>query len=196
MMKGADSNTNPEPILPRIAAGEPGAVEVCLDRYKGLVWWLARQMAGSEAEDAVQEIFIQLWQNADRYDPSMSSEPAFVSMIARRRLIDRHRRVERRPSTESLDGKPWEMEGSDGRAAEHMAEVALAARAIRQLRPEEQRVVQLSIVEGMTHSEIAEHTEMPLGTVKTYIRRGLIRVRELLSERRGPGVGTAEGVPA
>jgi RNA polymerase sigma-70 factor, ECF subfamily len=190
-MKGAETKTNPEPILPRVAAGEAGAVEICLDRYKGLVWWLARQMAGAEAEDAVQEIFIQLWQNADRYDPAKSSEPAFVSMIARRRLIDRHRRSERRPATESIDEKPREMAGNDGSTAEHIAEAALAARAIRELRPEERRVVLLSIVEGMTHSEIADHTAMPLGTVKTYIRRGLIRVRELLGQGR-----KAEEVPA
>jgi RNA polymerase sigma-70 factor (ECF subfamily) len=81
-------------ILKRIAAGDKTAVQDCLDSYGGLVWSLARRMSPNtnEAEDAVQEIFIDVWKNAARFDESQSSETTFVAMIARRRLIDRLRK--------------------------------------------------------------------------------------------------------
>ncbi|MCB1037310.1 MAG: sigma-70 family RNA polymerase sigma factor, partial [Acidobacteria bacterium] len=89
--------TDKSPLLPAIAAGDGRAVQELLDRYKGLIWWLARQLVpGPEAEDAVQEVFVELWTHADRYDPSQSSESAFVAMVARRRFIDRRRRSGRR----------------------------------------------------------------------------------------------------
>ena len=179
----AEPPSQPEPVLPRIAAGDPDAVEACLERYKGLVWWLARQHAGPDAEDAVQEIFIDLWSSAGRYDPKLSSEPAFVALIARRRLIDRRRRLDRRPSEQPLETELGEWLGSDGQVVEDAAEIALATRALRQLKPEERRAVWLSVYHGLTHSEIANHTQMPLGTVKTYVRRGLMRVREALGRR-------------
>ncbi|MEM9293750.1 MAG: sigma-70 family RNA polymerase sigma factor [Acidobacteriota bacterium] len=175
----------PDPVLPRIAAGEPGATEECIERYKGLVWWLARQMAGSDAEDAVQEIFIELWTKADRYDPSKSSEPAFVAMITRRRLIDRRRRIGRRPPIDSLDNEEREIVVRAPQGVEANAEVALAARAINTLKPKEREVLVLSLYHGMSHSEIANKTSMPLGTVKTYVRRGLQRVRERLTAQPG-----------
>ncbi len=171
----------PEPLLPKIAAGDTQAVDECLARYKGLVWWLARQYAPLEAEDAVQEIFIELWSNADRYKPELSSESAFISMVARRRLIDRRRKAGRRPTEESLEPVLWdESMSTDSDTVEAGAEVALATRAIRQLRPQEQKVLWLNLHQGLTHTEIAESLTMPLGTVKTYIRRGLIQVREML----------------
>lgn len=179
----------PEPVLPKIAAGEAGAAQECIDRYKGLLWWLARNKV-ADPEDAVQEIFIALWENAARYDPSRSSEPAFVSLIARRRLIDRQRKRGRRPQTDSLDTSDREgLERADwlpavsGESIEVGAEAALAARAVRDLATQEVRVIKLSVVSGMSHSEIADVTSIPLGTVKTYIRRGLARVRDALEVR-------------
>ena len=76
-------------ILNRIAAGDPDAVQECLDQFGGLVWSLARRLTSSEsdAEDAVQEIFVEIWRKAERYDPSIASESTFIAMLARRRLI-------------------------------------------------------------------------------------------------------------
>src|SRR5829696_165972 len=75
----------PEPLLHRIAAGDSAAVEEFLDRYGGLVWSLARRFTSNrqESEDAVQDVFIELWRKAPRYDASLSSEATFVAMIAR-----------------------------------------------------------------------------------------------------------------
>ena len=86
-------------ILQRIADGDKTAVQECLDTYSGLVWSLARRLIGfsDEAEDAVQEIFIDVWKNAARFDEAQASETTFIAMIARRRLIDRIRRIQRQP---------------------------------------------------------------------------------------------------
>lgn len=177
------------PLLPRIAEGDAEAVQEFVSRYKGLIWWVVRQMAAErDAEDAVQEIFVDLWSSAERYDPSRSSEPAFVTMVARRRLIDRQRKAGRRPVESSLDAMEFDPVGRGPSTVEASAEASLAAEAIQQLDAKERRVLAMSVYHGFSHSEIAHHTSLPLGTVKTYVRRGLQRVREALQAN----VGAAE----
>ena len=85
------------PLLPRIANGETAAIDECLDRYGGLVWSLARRLSPSpsDAEDAVQEIFVDIWRNASRFREDVASEVTFVAMLARRRLVSRMRRSQR-----------------------------------------------------------------------------------------------------
>jgi len=170
------------PLLQRVAAGDKSAVRECIDRFGGLVWALARRMspAGSEAEDAVQEIFMDLWRSSARFDPSIASEPAFVTMIARRRLIDRRRRRQRAPVTESFGESPTPAEPAAASRVESCAEASLAANALAQLRPEQRMVLVLSTCHGLSHEEIASTVNMPLGTVKAHARRGLLRVREML----------------
>lgn len=173
-----------EPILHRVAAGEPGAVQECLDRYGGLVWSLSRRFCPNreEAEDAVQDVFIEIWNKAKRYDASLSSEITFVAMIARRRLIDRGRRRQRALQTEVIEDENI-LPPSEDRAQEMVDigdEVDRAQKALAKLRPDEQKVLRLSIYEGLSHDQISKATSLPLGTVKTHLRRGLIRVREML----------------
>lgn len=169
-------------LLPRVAAGDGGAVRECIDRYGGLVWALARRFsAPSETEDAVQEVFLDLWRSAARFDPALSSEVAFIAMVARRRLIDRRRRRQRMPQVESLADAPTPAEpGSLGRV-EASVEASKAQAALAQLRPEQRTVLVLSACHGLSHEEIAQTVNMPLGTVKAHARRGLLRVREMLS---------------
>ena len=168
--------------LQRVATGEPAAVRECLDRYGSLVWSLARRFSPSpsDAEDAAQEIFLDLWKSAATFDPAQASEATFVAMIARRRLIDRQRLRRRRPATEPLPEVPPPTEAATHPTAETSAEATLAARAVAQLRPEQQRVLLLATCHGLSHDEIALATGMPLGTVKAHARRGLIKVREIL----------------
>jgi RNA polymerase sigma-70 factor, ECF subfamily len=169
-------------ILQRIADGDQNAVQECLKSYGGLVWSLARRMLrnSEDAEDAVQEIFLEVWRNAERFDPSQASETTFVAMIARRRLIDRIRHVQRRISADSLEDILAEPSVRTDRTVQTNLEARDAAKAMDQLRPEQRRVLQLSIVHGLSHQEISDATGMPLGTVKTHARRGLIEVREIL----------------
>jgi RNA polymerase sigma-70 factor (ECF subfamily) len=169
-------------ILQRIAEGDRNAVQDCLDKYGGLVWSIARKILrnSDEAEDAVQEIFVDIWKNAARFDESKASETTFVAMIARRRLIDKVRYSTRRISADSLDDVLLEPFTRLDKDIETAAEAKQAAQAMRSLRPEQQQVLRLSIIQGMSHQEISEATGMPLGTVKTHARRGILQVREFL----------------
>ena len=173
----------PEPILHRIAAGDGDAVQECVDRYGGLVHSLARRFcsASGEVDDAVQEVFIDLWKKAGRYDPKLSAEVTFVTMIARRRLIDHGRRRKEVAGSALVDDElPAKLSAAEHERVEICDEADRAAKALARLKPDQQRVLKLAIYDGLSHEEIAEATELPLGTVKTHVRRGLMRVRELL----------------
>lgn len=171
-----------ETILHRIAAGDKSAVRECLKNYGGLVWSLARRMCPNtdDAEDAVQEIFIDIWKNANRFDETQASETTFIAMIARRRLIDRLRKNSRQPEINSLEDVLIEPAKRGDREMEIGLEAKEAAEAMKSLRPEQQKVLHLSIFQGMSHQEIADLTGMPIGTVKTHARRGLMQIREIL----------------
>lgn len=169
-------------VLQRIAAGDESAVRDCLKAYGGLVWSLARRMLRNQedAEDAVQEIFLDIWKNAPKFDPEQSSDTTFIAMIARRRLIDKIRFAQRRITADSLDDIVSEPSVRADKAMQDSIEANDAARAIESLRPEQQQVLKLSIIHGMSHQEISDTTGMPLGTVKTHARRGLLQAREFL----------------
>lgn len=185
----------PQTLLERIAAGDPAAVDECIACYSGLVWSLARRYLGrhADAEDAVQEVFIEIWRNAARFDPGIAAESTFITMIARRRLIDRQRRRARVMGTQSLVDEPVappappqdriELEEHAERARSHMG----------RLREEERRVLEMSLLEGLTQSQIAEAARMPLGTVKTHARRGLARLREMLETDLDPTPAGGKG---
>jgi len=172
-------------LFERIAAGDSTAVRECMDSYGSLVWSLARRFTSSaaDAEDATQEIFLDIWKSASRYDASMGKESTFVATIARRRLIDRIRAANRQPDTEEYDDTVTPIrEQPEADAGPVAADVATAQRALSRLNEGQREVLLLGIVEGMTHSEIATATGRPLGTVKTQMRRGLIRLRELIED--------------
>ena len=171
-------------ILERIAAGDPVATNECITRFSGLVWTLTRRFCSSpaDAEDATQEIFIDLWKSAARFDPSIASETTFVAMIARRRLIDGGRRKMRRPEvaqiSESIADRRENMD-----EAEALEQRSLAQLAFAKLRPEQQQVLQLAIHHGHSHEQIATATGMPLGTVKTHARRGMLKIKQILADQ-------------
>jgi RNA polymerase sigma-70 factor, ECF subfamily len=168
-------------ILRRIAEGDQAAVADCLDFYGNLVWFLAKKYTNTkeDAEDAVQEIFLDIWQHAARFDAEKASESTFIALIARRRLIDRLRKRTRQPQLQNLEDVTAAVYP---RNSEREMQVNLDARRVSQiinrLRPEQKQVINLAIFGGLTHTEIAERTGMPLGTVKTLIRRGFQKVRD------------------
>jgi RNA polymerase sigma-70 factor (ECF subfamily) len=158
-------------------------------RYGALVWSIARRLSptSADAEDATQEVFLDLWRSAGRFDPERGSEQMFVTMIARRRLIDRLRSMRPRIEHEIPGLDEWTRQlPEEGRAdrADRAADASIARAVLETLPPEQQRVIDLSIVYGLSHNEISTRIGMPLGTVKTLVRRGLIKVRQSL------GVGT------
>jgi RNA polymerase sigma factor (sigma-70 family) len=170
-------------LLQRIASGDSAAVRDCMREYGPLVWSIARRLSRTpaDAEDATQEIFLDIWRSAGRFDASQGSDKVFIAMIARRRLIDRLRKTRTEPpmdSVEALEAVAW---ADPGTASETSSEAEQAARALAELRPEQRQVLELGLLHGLSQSEIATRLEMPLGTVKTFMRRGLIRVRELMN---------------
>lgn len=178
-------------LLPRVAQGERAALNECIQRYGSLVWSLARRASPTamDAEDAVQEIFVELWKSASRYDARIAGEATFVAMIARRRLVDRRRARMRRPEPEPYSDRNPGAGGLGGASLgassflssqELGAEAQMAARALEQLRPE-QRQVLVMCSQGLSHEEVSQQTGMPLGTVKAHARRGLIKVREIIA---------------
>ena len=181
-------------VLQRIASGDKNAVQECLKLYGGLVWSLARRMSANtdDAEDAVQEIFIDIWKHAERFDETQASETTFVAMIARRRLIDRLRKSNRRLSTDSLEDVSIEPSKDYAQQMQMHVEAKEAAEAMKELRPEQRQVLSLSIFQGLSHQEISNLTGMPIGTVKTHARRGLMQIREIL----GTDLNTGKGVTA
>lgn len=190
---------NESSVLERVSVGDAGAVNECIDRYGGLVWSLAQKLCPdrSDQEDAVQEIFTSVWSSSERYNPALGSEATFIATIARRRLIDRARKKKRTLGAAELDESYAEpMRGpAAGRADEE--DVSRAEMALRQLTDEQQRVLRLSVMQGLSHEQISRATDLPLGTVKTHIRRGLIKIRQILEETtrgdEGPASGGASG---
>src|SRR6476661_4687636 len=94
-----------------------------------------------DAEDAVQEIFIDVWKNAARFDESQASETTFIAMIARRRLIDRLRKVNRQPNTDSLEDVLVEPSNNQAQQMQLSIEAKQAAEAMKELRPEQRQVL-------------------------------------------------------
>ena len=155
--------------------------------YGRLVWSLCMRMAPTreDAADASQEIFLDLWSSASRFDPAKGREATFVSTIARRRLIDLRRgRWRSRGGGVLEEDVPAPPEAD---LLELREEVDLAREAIDELDEQPRRVLSLSLCSGWSGSRISEHLQLPLGTVKSHLRRGLLKVRARLEEMRHGG---------
>lgn len=170
-------------VLERVARGETDAFPQCLDAYGDLVWSLARRFSSdaADAEDAAQEIFLQLWRAAGRYDAARGSEAVFIATLARRLLIDRYRERRRRPVEVVIDDPDGHWAAVEDVSAAVSSDAERAAAVLRELTPDQQKVIGLSVVEGLSQSEIATSTGLPLGTVKTLMRRGLLQIRSVLT---------------
>ncbi len=170
-------------LMHRAAAGDEAAVAELYDRFGSLVYKVARQLLPTrgEAEDAVQEVFIRLWQTADRYDPRRAKLVTWVMLIARRHLIDRLRRNAVRGTTSGLREDTatvdTRQEGPERRPQVDERNSRLMQR-IAEL-PELQRVViERAYLQGYTLREVSEQLDAPLGTIKSALSRGLARLRE------------------
>jgi len=169
-------------ILVEVARGIESAMEHCIRKYAPLVWSIARRHVQDQtaAEDIVQETFTDLWKSAKNYKPSMAAESTFVGMLARRRAIDFVRKENRRPILEPLP----ESDSLSHASVESQTSLRCDSDDVRSVLkelPEETRTIfSLHFDKGLTHPEIVEATGLPLGTVKTRLRRGLIELRNRL----------------
>ena len=127
------------------------------------------------------ELGAQDYSSAGRFDASQGSDKVFIAMITRRRLIDRLRKTSAEPPMDSVDALETVAWADPGTAPEISSEVEQATRALAELRPEQRQVLELGLMHGLSQSEIAARLGMPLGTVKSFMRRGLIKVREYLN---------------
>jgi len=162
-------------LLRRLAAGDQQALGEFYDLHAGLVNGLALRILrdASDAEDVVQEVFVQVWRQASRFDPSRGTPEAWLCTMARTRALDRlRRRASRREEPEEAAPATTTTPGS--------AEAIAVRKALGGLSADQRRALELAYYEGLTQSEIAERLGEPLGTVKTRIRTAMIRLREVL----------------
>lgn len=181
-------------LLALVARREPQSLNQCIEQYGNLIWSIAKRYSPSQAdaEDAVQEIFLELWQKADRFNPSLSAETTFVTMIARRRLIDRYRKQSRSVEATGVESDFDEQpDMSSSTSAELIDEAAKATRCLDGLVVNQRDILRKSIHEGKSHSQISNELQIPLGSVKSFARRGLIQLRQCMEKFSIAGSGVA-----
>jgi len=160
-----------------LKSGDQGAMATLYDRYSSVVYSVALRVLGDTgaAEDVLQEVFLQLWRNPSAFDSARGSLGSWLAVITRNRAIDFLRK--RRPETDIEDVV---LSVSPDLAGE--AERARAAEKVRgvigSMSPSQRSALEMAYWEGMSHSEIADKTGEPLGTIKTRIRAGLICLRK------------------
>ena len=174
-------------VLSQIAAGNQEAVRLCVEKYSGLMWSIVKRYIHSqaEAEEIIQEIFTHVWQHASRYDPDKGDEAVFLATIARRRCIDKLRSNSARPRTESIDSVLDDVEGMSIQCKQEIqTDSGMVLKKMNQLDEEARRLILLNVMYGYSHGEIASMTGVPLGSVKTHIRRGLNTMKQALNGTR------------
>lgn len=174
-------------LIRKCAAGDHEAFAQFYDRYAPLAFALILRIVRERADaaDVLQEVFWEAWQSAGRYDPERGSPEAWISTRARNRAIDRIRSIRRRgesfgaPLNESL--KPIG-ENPSQTVAERAVERRVIWDALERLSESQREVIELAYFGGFTQTEIAEQLKLPLGTVKTRIRQGIERLREVVKQ--------------
>ena len=181
-------------MIERIGRGDQTAFGALYDRLNGPLYSLALRMLGdaADAQDALQDVFLQIWSRARTYDPEQSSVFSWTVLLTRSRVIDRLRARGRRLRVlaASTDVEADRTEAADASTAESVADTAdkndeaARVRSILSNLPSEQReAIELAFFTPLTHHEIAARLGQPLGTVKARIRRGLLKLRERLRTR-------------
>jgi RNA polymerase sigma-70 factor, ECF subfamily len=172
-------------LMERISQRDAEALGALYDRYAGLIFTLGLRILHDRgaAEELVSDVFLEIWRRAPRYDPGRGAPMTYLVTLGRSRAIDRRRSASSRSRGQaSTDVGPDTPSAAPGPPASAVVdENAQRVRsAIGQLEPIYRQAVELAFFDGLTHSQIAERLDKPLGTIKTYIRQGLIRLRDCL----------------
>ena len=168
-------------LLAAVADGDVDALGDLYDRFSPRVYGLLRVMLPDprEAEDVLQEVFLQLWRDRTKYDSSVASPTVWVLLVTRSRAIDRLRHVRR--ERDLAVNLAADLPGNgDANPPDSTESCRRARRALSRLPDDQRETIQLAFYRGLTHTEIADLKSIPLGTVKTRIRSGMQRLRELL----------------
>jgi len=176
--------------LQKVATGDHPALAQCYDLMGGAVFSLAVRMLRDRpaAEDVTQDIFVQVWRQAGNFDATRGSPEAWIMMIARTRILDRLRSrasgIVLKSVGDALPESPAADDWPDDLAItrEHATNVR---EALAELPPDQRQALELAFFDGLTHVEISEKIKVPLGTIKTRIRLGLLKVRDRLQPLMG-----------
>src|SRR4029078_7831811 len=177
-------------MVERIGRGDQSAFSALYDRLSRPLYSLALRMLGDagDAQDALQDVFLQIWSRAGTYDPEQSSVFSWTVLLTRSRVIDRLRARGRRSrvvvaSTEDAPSADADASTAESAAdtAEKNDEAARVRYVLNNLPSEQREVIELAFFEHLSHHEIAARLGQPLGTVKARIRRGLLKLRERLN---------------
>lgn len=173
-------------LLHAIAGGDEAALASLYDRYRLILFGLLVRILGSreEAEDILQEVFIQVWRRAADFDEQRGKPFTWLVTLARSRAIDRLRQLSARERLATANAREAPAEASDAAADAYRSEQKeIVSGALAQLPQDQRQTLLLAYFEGLTQSEIAQQLGAPLGTVKTRMRTGMIKLRELLGDR-------------
>ena len=188
ILLAAAAGLGAEEVIARIARGDRGALRSAYDAFAGRAMAIALRILGSvqEAEEVVQDTFLEIWRRAAEYRRERGTPDAWIAAMARSRAIDRLRQRNRDEKTlralasePSRDPEPPPSESADRLQERNRVRAALAA-----LPAEQRRTVELAYFGGLTQSEISHATGDPLGTVKTRIRLGMEKLADALLERQ------------
>lgn len=176
-------------LMARIGRGDADAFEALYRRHGGAVLALCLRILRdrAEAEDVLEEVFWELWQRRDRYDPERAAPFSYLMTVSRSRALDRLRFRRRREGAWQGLGDaelPAAAESSPYDGALLAEQRAAIERALSELPEASRRAVELNFFEGLSHREIADRLGDPLGTVKTRIRQGLLALRKVLRALR------------
>jgi len=170
-------------LLTRLYDRDKDALGVLYDRYSGYVNAQAMKMLGSqdESEEIIQEVFWRLWKGRIKFDPQRGRFSTWLFAVVRNRCLDRLRSKKRKPFMETLTETSAGQDPHNPEEEVYIAERRqIVQQALGQLPPEQRQAVELAFYQGMTHSEISEHLETPLGTIKSRIKIGMDKLKHRL----------------
>ena len=186
-----DAKTQNEPsdeaLLNAIAGGAVWAMDSLYQRYSRILYSLAYRMVADHqvAEDLLQDAFLAVWRRATTYSPQTGAARSWLISILHHRTIDYLRRVRRRSTIQEAPLEELELSESNSHpdawdAAWQSVKSSHVRAALMKIPAEQRLVIELAYFQGWTHSEIAEGTHVPLGTIKARMRLGLLHLKEIL----------------